>query len=253
MQQHREAEGDCRQKAVEHAEQNDCRHRGQCDQPIALPAKVRPESRHAQRLAHGVDDDRGQDRRSRAQAGGARSGAGRFVGRRARVPGTDRRTLKCSRHEVRNTERNQIAIRLYGVVVLQREGADRTIGFRVQNEHERERELHQRQPTPTRRYGECRQRQGKMDGSGQHHTAGAQPRSRGNSGNNHHHQARDVPDALQCEQGQQRTYTDYEARRLPGADVAKNLGQQAQKIRAVRVHADDVRPLLHGNDQGQPE
>src|ERR1700692_258553 len=163
------------------------------------------------------------------------------------------RTFALKHDDRVQANRDLIAIRLYPVVMLEGESSNRTVGFRVQNEHQRQRVLHQRQPMLSRRHHECRQFQGKMNGARQHHAAGGEPRRRGNSGNDHHHHARDMSDALQHEQDEQSTDTGDEARRLPGPDAAKNLGQQGKEVRAVCVHADDMRPLLDCDDQRQPE
>ncbi len=88
------------------------------------------------------------------QAGGARLRAGRFVRRSARIACADRRPMKCARHDVRHPQCQQVPIRLHGLVVLQRKGADRTVGLRVQDEHQRQRELDHRQPLPVRRQRE---------------------------------------------------------------------------------------------------
>ncbi len=271
MQQHRQAEGDCRQQPVEHAERNDRGHGGERDQPVALPAKVRLEDSDAQRLADRMDDDRGEDRigyaldprqkqqhqrqhgRGGVQAGGARLRAGRFVRRTARVACADRRPMKRARHEVRHPQRQQVAIRLHDLVVPQRKGADRTVGFRVQNEHQRQRELDHRQPLPVRRRRECRPFQGEMDGPGEPHAVGCQPRRRGDTGNDHDQNAGKTRDALEHEQAQQSADADAKAGRLPVARLAKDFAQQREQVRAVGLHRGDMRPLLHRDDQRQPE
>jgi hypothetical protein len=64
---------------------------------------------------------------------------------------------------------------------------------------------------------------------------------------------RNPADALEQEEREQGGHADGDAGWVPCADAFEDLEQQGQEIAAARVHAGDVRPLLHGDNQGEPE
>jgi len=271
VQQHRQAEGDRREQSVQHAERHDGGHRGDGHEPIAPPDEVRPEHGQPQRFGHGVNDDRRKDRigdaldpgqkqqyqdehrRRRAQAGEPRLRARRLVRRGTRIAGTDRRSMQRRRYDVGRPERNQVAVGLHDVIVLEGVGSDRTVGFGIKDEHQRQREFDQRQPMPADRHREGGKLQGQMDRPRQRDSARGKPRRGSNSRDDDHQHTGNAARPLEQEQAGKGTQPDAETGWLPDADGAKNLDQQRKEIGAVYMQADELRPLLDHDDDCQSE
>src|SRR5215469_4279984 len=102
-------------------------------------------------------------------------------------------------------------------------------------------------------YGEARHRERKMDGARQDNTVRGEQRRRQYACDDHYERTGYPRDVLEREQPAERNETASETRHVPVAVVARKLHDERKEPVAVRLHVDQVRPLLDRDHQREPE
>ena len=215
MQQQCDVESDGKQQAVEYAEHEHAEYRGERRQVSASPDEILAELVDAQRMTDCVDDDCREHRAWRAldprqeqhehdehgqrrtQAGQARLRTRCFIRRCRRIAGADGRALQQAGSDIGHAERDEVAIRSHFLIVLERECADRTVRFRVENKHQREREFAQAQQLPGGRPREFGPVQSQLDRTNRFHRMRGQPWRCRDAGDNHQQRTRQLAQALE--------------------------------------------------------
>ena len=273
LQQHEQAGRDGQQQPVEHAQREHGKEGKNHDQAIPPPGEVRAQRGRVQRVAHGVDDDGGQQWLRRAlypgqqqPDGQAHHGAGHqacsaalrarhLVGRCGRVARAHGHAMEHARQQVGRAQRHQVAVGIDAVAVAQRKAADGAIGLGIEDERHRKGQFAQAQPFGARQRGNAGV--GEIQPYRPHgrNAPARAPAARiqRNAGRNHQQGRRQATPAGQRTHQQQRRNGHGQARSIPVPPAGQQLPDKARQIAMHGLEGDGMRDLLDHDGQRQPQ